>query len=98
MTLTRKVLEKHYPFLKTVNFWVSLHCGEIRSIVMVLLHEVRHVQQYLIHDPILVNQEMFAIEDAGTKKRHNESWLEQDADEFARKEIKKFKNLTKIKL
>jgi hypothetical protein len=83
-------------FIKTQRFKARFgRARELRALMMVLLHEIYHVYQHKTTDPIVLLQEIKAIQDS---ECHDDSWLEKDADTFARKEIKNFKNLTKLKL
>ena len=83
-------------FQRTLRFQKRFgKVSRFKGLMMVLFHEIYHVYQHKTIDPIVMLQELKAIADSG---RHDESWIEQDADAFARKEIKKYKNLTKLKL
>jgi hypothetical protein len=83
-------------FIKTKRFKVRFgRARKLRALMMVLLHEIYHVYQHKTTDPTVLLQEIKAIQDS---ECHDDSWLEKDADAFARKEIKNFKNLTKLKL
>jgi hypothetical protein len=89
-------VESMKEFVKTKRFARRFgRANWLRSLLMVLLHEIHHVYQHKTTDPIVLLQEIKAINDS---ERHDDSWIEKDADEFARKEIKSFKNLTKLKL
>lgn len=57
-----------------------------RLLTLVLLHEVGHVHQESVYDKTDLLRETLKI---GVDVEHDKSWIERDADRFARKEIKK---------
>lgn len=57
------------------------------AVTLVLLHEIHHVYQHRTMDAQVLFAEQRAIEDS---ERHDDSWMEKEADDFANKEIGKW--------
>lgn len=73
-------------FSKTKRFirrFGRAKCFE-RVVTLVLLHEITHVYQEKTMDKQVLLREKLSIDDSGA---HDKSWLEKDADAFAKKEI-----------
>lgn len=57
-----------------------------KLVAMVLLHEVGHVYQETVYDSRDLLRETLKI---GVEVDHDKSWIERDADEFAKKEMRR---------
>jgi hypothetical protein len=67
--------------------------GKIKSLydftVTILLHEIYHVHQNNNVEPEKLKKALLKIQD-GDEKSHDKSWIERDADRWAKKEAKKW--------
>lgn len=75
-------------FYKTKRFHKRL--GKVtlnKAIILTLLHEIHHIYQEQTVDPQVLLAEKLAINDS---EKHDSSWIEKEADIFAKKEIKKW--------
>ncbi len=62
--------------------------------LLVLLHEIHHVKQFQTIAPHRLTDALIQI-DPFDKQSHDESWIEKEADKWARQQIKKVRSLSR---
>lgn len=68
-----------------------------KFLLVILLHEIAHVQQYqTVSDHILKSAVLEIV--PGDVESHDESWVEQEADKWAVKELRKIKKSKSIRI